>query len=135
MTDESRSAGADAGPGAARAEAARADAPRASAVDLRSGSLLFLAILAGVYTLQWARAVFIPLMLGVMLSIALAPIVDWMERWRLPRLLGAALLVFGALGGIAASVYSFADDAAALIETLPEAAQKVRSSLQTRAGD
>lgn len=113
----------------------RGEGPRPPAVDLRSGSLLFLAILAGVYTLHWARAVFIPVMLGVMLSIALAPIVDWMERWRLPRVLGAALLVFGALGGMAAGVSSLADDAAALIETLPEAAQKVRSTLQARAGD
>lgn len=116
---------------AAPAEPPRAPAP---AVDLRSGSLLLLAILAAVYTLHWARAVFIPLMLGVMLSVALSPVVDWMERWRLPRVLGAALLVFGALTGAVVSMYALADDAAALIETLPEAAQKVRESLEVRQG-
>jgi len=132
MADETSSPG-----GAPRTGRATQPEPQRAAqppVDLRSGSLLVLAILSGVYTLQWARAVFIPLMLGVMLSVALSPIVDWMERWRVPRLLGAALLVFGALGGMVASAYSFADDAAALIETLPEAAQKVRESLQTQQG-
>ncbi len=123
-------------PGSARNDpGAPAEPPRAAApVDLRSGSLLLLAILAGVFMLHWAQAVFIPLMLGVMLSVALSPIVDGMERWHLPRVLGAALLVFGALAGTVASVYSLADDAAALIETLPEAAHKVRDSLQERLG-
>lgn len=107
----------------------------ATPVDLRSGSLLVLAMLGGVFMLHWARAVFIPIMLGVMLSVALTPIVDWLERWRLPRVLGAALLVFGALGGTVVAAVSLADDAAMLIETLPEAAQKVRASVQAQQGD
>ncbi len=118
-----------------RAPAADESMHRPPPVDLRSGSLLVLAILAGVFMLHWARAVFIPLMLGVMLSVALSPLVDWMERWRLPRALGAALLMLGALGGMVVTAYSLADDAAALIETLPEAAHKVRKSLQERQGD
>jgi len=123
-------------PASARLDhAAPAEAPRAfPPVDLRSGSLLLLAILASVFMLHWARAVFIPLMVGVMLSVALSPVVDWLERWRLPRVLGAALLVFGTLTGAVAGMYALADDAAAMIETLPEAAQKVRESLQARQG-
>jgi len=88
-----------------------------------------------VYMLHWARAVFIPLMLGVMISVALTPLVDWLERWRLPRALSAAILLFGALGGTVVTAYSLADDAAALIQTLPEAAQKVREALQAQSGD
>jgi predicted PurR-regulated permease PerM len=39
-----------------------------------------LALLACVYGLHWAGAVFIPLLLGVMLSFALSPVVDRLHR-------------------------------------------------------
>ncbi len=104
-------------------------------IDLRSGSLFVLAVVASVYMLHWAKGLFIPLMVGVTLSVALTPVVDWMERWRLPRVLGAGLLLFGALGASVYAAYALADDAAALIETLPEAAQKVRDQMQAQPGD
>lgn len=104
-------------------------------VDLRSGSLLFLAMLAGIFVLYWARAIFIPIMVGVMLSVALSPIVSAMERWRIPRVIGAGLLLFGALGACGFAAYSLADDAAALVEVLPEAVQKVRGSFEDQQTD
>jgi predicted PurR-regulated permease PerM len=110
-------------------------APPATPVDLRSGSLLFLAMLAGLFVLYWARAIFIPIMVGVMLSVALSPIVKAMERWHIPRAVGAALLLFGALGATAYAAYALADDAAALVEMLPEAVQKVRGSFEDQQTD
>lgn len=104
-------------------------------IDLRSGSLFVLAVVASVYMLHWAKGLFIPLMVGVTLSVALTPVMNWMERWRLPRVLGAGLLLFGALGASVYAAYALADDAAALIETLPEAAQKVRDQMQAQPGD
>ncbi|MEO6032408.1 MAG: AI-2E family transporter [Burkholderiaceae bacterium] len=99
------------------------------AVDVRNVSLIVLAILAGIYTLHWAAAVFIPLLLGLMLSYSLTPLVNQLQRWRLPRALGAALLMLGLCGGAGAIVYSLSDDASSLIESLPEAAQKLRQAL------
>lgn len=105
-------------------------------VDLRSGSLLFLAILAGILALHWARTIFIPMMLGVMISVALSPIVGAMERWlRLPRALGAALLLLGALGAGTFTAYSLSDDAALLVAALPEAIQKVRDRIDAQQED
>ena len=104
-------------------------------VDLRSGSLFVLAAVAGIYMLQWAKGLFIPLMVGLTLSIALTPVVDWLERWRVPRAIGAGLLLFGALGAMVQAAYALADDAAKLIETLPEAAQKARDAMQAQPGD
>jgi len=92
-------------------------------------------MLAGLFVLYWARAIFIPIMVGVMLSIALSPIVKVMERWYIPRAVGAALLLFGALGASAYAAYSLADDAAALVEVLPEAVQKVRGSFEAQQTD
>lgn len=101
------------------------------AVDVRSISLGVLAVLGVVFTLKWASAVFIPLMIGVMFSYALDPLVDRLQRRRVPRALSAAVLLLAILGGATAMVYSLADDANALVESLPKAAQKLRESLRS----
>lgn len=45
-------------------------------VSIRSLSLAIVAVLAGLFVLHWARAVFIPFMLGLVFSYALSPIVS-----------------------------------------------------------
>ena len=95
-------------------------------VDVYSFSLVLLTVLAVIFVLHWASAVFIPLMLGVMISYTLSPPVNLMQKWRIPRAIGAAVLLLGIVGGTGSLVYSLSDDAAKLIETLPEAAQKLR---------
>ncbi len=101
-------------------------------VNVRSATLIVLAVLAVLATLRWAAAFFIPVMVGFMFSYALSPVVDAMERWRIPRALSAAVLILGLLGGIGASAYSFSDDANQLVSSLPEAAQKLRSAVRAR---
>ncbi|MDE1949989.1 MAG: AI-2E family transporter [Burkholderiales bacterium] len=103
-------------------------------VDVRNGSVALIALLASAYTLHWASAVFIPLLLGVLFSYALSPLVDGLQRWRVPRALGAGCLLLSVLGGIGFTGYSLLDDAAALIESLPAAAQKLRDSLRALPG-
>ena len=103
-------------------------------VDVRSMSLAVLAGLAVLYTLQWASVVLIPLMLGVTVSYALSPLVDRLERARLPRAAAAGLLLLSIVGGIGSTVYSLSDDATALIESLPEVAQKIRQSVRGSRG-
>lgn len=98
--------------------------------DARTMALCVLTVLALIYTLHWARAVFIPVLLGLMLSYALTPVVNRLERWRIPRALGAGVLLFAIIGGAGWSLYSLRDDAAVLVEALPEAAQKLRLALR-----
>jgi predicted PurR-regulated permease PerM len=103
-------------------------------VDVRSAALALTALLASVFALQWARAIFIPLAFALMLSYSVSPLVDRLQRWRVPRALGAALLLAAALGGFGSVVYSLSDDAVALIASLPDAAQKLRESLRSERG-
>ncbi|HSV70152.1 MAG TPA: AI-2E family transporter [Methylibium sp.] len=103
-------------------------------IDVRSVSLALLALLAGVYALHWAGAVFIPVLLGVMASYALSPAVARLQRWHVPRVVGAALLLLAIVAGLGSMAYSLADDAAALADSLPDAAQKLRASLQAPRG-
>jgi predicted PurR-regulated permease PerM len=72
-------------------------------------------------------------MLGLMMTYALSPIVDGLYRLRVPRWLSAAVLILGLLFGAGASVYSFADDANQMIDSLPSAAEKFRESMRKRA--
>ena len=99
-------------------------------IDVRSAALGVIALLAVVFMLRWASAVFIPVMLGLMFSYALSPLVDRLQRWRVPRSLGAALLILGLIGGMGGTVYSLGDDASQLIASLPDAAQKLRHALR-----
>lgn len=97
-------------------------------VDVRSFSLALLTLLAVIVMLNWARAIFIPLMLGVMISYALAPFVNHLHKWRVPRAIGAAVLLLAILGGTGSLLYSLSDEATNLIETLPDAVQKFREA-------
>jgi len=103
-------------------------------VDIHSIALAVLAVLAVVYALHWARAVFIPLMLGVMISYALSPPVNVMQKWHIPRAIGAAVLLLAIVGGVGSAIYSLSDDAGDLIETLPDAAHKLRLALLKKPG-
>lgn len=103
-------------------------------LDGRSTALVLLAVLASVYVLRWASDVFIPLLLGIMFSYALSPLVDRMARWHIPRALGAALLLGALFGGVGGTVYALSDDASVLVETLPDAARKVRQLMRPERG-
>ena len=101
-------------------------------VSIRSLSLVVLAAFAGLFVLHWAKAVFIPLMLGLVFSYALSPLVNWMENRHVPRWLGAAVLLLSILAAAGSTSYALADEAVKLVESLPAAAQKFRESIKPR---
>jgi len=103
-------------------------------VDIRNMSLVVLAVLASIFALYWAKAVFIPVMLSVLFSYALSPLVNWMEHRRVPRWLGAALLLLAIFGAIGSTAYSLREETARLVEALPAAAQKLRQAVKPHSG-
>ena len=103
-------------------------------ISIRSLSLAVIAVLAGLFTLHWARAVFIPFMLGLVFSYALTPVVNWMESRGIARALGAGALLLALLGSIGTAAYSLSDEATKLVEALPAAAQKLKQTIKTRQG-
>jgi predicted PurR-regulated permease PerM len=105
-----------------------ADAPPAALpmpVDPRSAALVVLAVIAALAMLHWAREFFIPLVLSVLLSAALTPLVDRLERWRVPRGVTAAVLLTMIVGATGAGAVALRDDAQAMIDSLPAAARKM----------
>lgn len=101
-------------------------------VDIRSMALVVLTVIAILAVLRWAQAFFIPLMLGLIFSYALSPVVDALQRWRIPRALSAGVLIVAILGGVAGAMYSFSDDANELIASLPDAAHKLGDVVRRR---
>jgi predicted PurR-regulated permease PerM len=98
--------------------------------EVRNVALVVLTVLAVLATLKWASAFFIPVMIGFMFSYALSPIVNFLERLRIPRAASAAVLILGILGGAGGSIYAFSDDANQLVASLPDAAKKLRDTMR-----
>lgn len=103
-------------------------------VDVRNLSLALLALFASVALLHWASAVFIPIMLSLLLTTALRPVVDILQRWHVPRWLGSGVLLIALLTGAASAAWSLSDGAVELVNSMPVAAKKVRDSLRQRSG-
>ena len=101
--------------------------------DVRNLSLVVLATIAVLAVLRWGSAFFIPLMLGFVFYYALSPVVETLARARIPRSLGAGVLILGILYGSGAALWSLADDANELIESLPAAAERVGEKVRERA--
>jgi predicted PurR-regulated permease PerM len=87
------------------------------------------AVVAVVAALYLARAFFVPLLLGILASYALRPVVDWLKLCHVPRPVAAALVLAVLVGGLSWVAVSVSDDAAAMVEKLPEAARKLRQTL------
>lgn len=103
-------------------------------VNVRSASLLLIAVLASVFALRWAAAVCIPLMLSLLLTYALAPMIGWLERHNISRWISSAVVLLSLLGSMAWTAYSLSASAAELLDSLPVAAQKLRQAVYSKAG-
>lgn len=102
----------------------------APAAPARNVPLILLTILAVIFFLRWAEPVLVPLVLALIVSYALAPLVDRLERIRIPRWLSAAVLLLALIVGLGASALALRAEASNLLEILPEAAQKLQVALR-----
>ena len=103
-------------------------APRDAGIRFAVGLLAALALVAALYL---ARGFFVPLLIGILASYALHPLVDALAAWRVPRSVGAALVLAIVVGGLSWIGFSMSEDARAVIEKLPEAARKLRQDLSS----
>ncbi len=118
-----------------------ADAPEPVAapapVGMRSLALTIIVTLLVVAGLHLAQSVLVPVAFGVLISYALDPVVTSLERRRVPRALGATVVLTALVAGCGWLGYSLRFQAAALAADLPKAANRLRASvrdLQTSGG-
>src|SRR5690606_17516382 len=69
-------------------------------VDIRSVALSIIAGVGLVLFLQYAQAVLIPIVLATLIFYALDPVIGALQRWRIPRVIGAALVLLLLVSGI-----------------------------------
>lgn len=116
------------------AEPAPVTPPRAyppSSVVLRRAStaLVVLATLAALYTLHLARAFIVPVVVAIVIAYLLDPMVAWLQRQRVPRAIGATVVLVGALALLLCGVYLLQGQIESIVDRLPAIASKLSRSL------
>ncbi len=97
---------------------------------IRSLALTGLLVLATFYTLYFGRAFFLPIILALLLNSLLSPVVRGLKRLRIPNALGAALVVFGLLGGIGWGVYELSGPAYEWAQKAPQTMRRLERKLR-----
>ena len=108
--------------------------PAPTVADLVEGhgvALTFLAGAALVFLLQWSQPVLIPVVIGVLLAYALEPAVSLLARARIPRSIGAGVVLVVFVGLLALGVYSLSGQALEIVRQVPEAAQRLQDRVRT----
>ncbi len=90
---------------------------------------LVLAVLATIAAMHWARDFLIPVITAFFLAYTLQPIVNRLATLRVPRALGAALVLGFLIGSMAFAIASLRDDAVTSLENLPAATHKLSDAL------
>ena len=101
-------------------------------VDVRNLALSVIAVLAAIAALRWAEPVLIPIVLAILLSYILNPAVRSLAKRRIPRALGAFLVIAAVCGGLGYGAYALSDEAVEIVDDLPRAAQKLRTRVDAK---
>jgi predicted PurR-regulated permease PerM len=96
---------------------------------VRSLALTGLFVLATFYTLYFARAFFLPIVLALLLSFLLSPVVRALNKLHLPNGLGAALVVFGLLASLGLGIYELAGPAYEWAQQAPRQLRRLERKL------
>ena len=99
-------------------------------MEVRSVAITGLFVLAVLYTLYFARAFLLPIVIAVLLDFLLSPIIRTLKRARIPEPVGAALLILTLLGVVGGTAYSLADPARQWMTKAPQSIAKVQSRLR-----
>jgi predicted PurR-regulated permease PerM len=99
-------------------------------VEIRSLSITGLFVLAAFYTLYFARAFFLPIILAVLLDFLLSPLIRTLKRARIPEPLGAALVIIALLGTAGTAVYGLVGPAKEWAAKLPSSMREAEDRLR-----
>jgi predicted PurR-regulated permease PerM len=101
-------------------------------VEVSSTAVTVLAAVAGILMLQYAQPVLIPVAVAILISYILGPAVDSMNRRGIPRVVGSTVAIALLCGGIGFAAYTLSDEAMAIVDKVPQAAQRLALRLEQR---
>ena len=93
-----------------------------------------IAVVAVLFFLRAATGLMIPIAVAVLLSYALAPVVNWLEHRHIPKFAGAALVILLVIGLCASGAYAVRGDVTNLTAQVPRAVERVREALRSQFG-
>ena len=99
-------------------------------VEVRSIAITGLFVLAVLYTLFFARAFLLPIVLAILLDFLLSPVIRTLKRLRIPEAVGAALVILGLLGILGGAAYTLADPAREWVQKAPQSIATVQGRLR-----
>lgn len=91
------------------------------AFNARNASLIILATLAGIFFIDWAQAVLLPLIVAVFISYALDPLLSPFDKLKIPRPLSAAVIVSLLLALVVSASIPLQREAVAMLDKIPVA--------------
>jgi predicted PurR-regulated permease PerM len=101
-------------------------------LNVTTVSLVVIAMGVIVFLLQYMQALFAPLAFGLLLFYALDPAVDAMERFRIPRWIGAAFALGLTMATIFGGAYTLQDEALTVVNDLPDGARRIAALVERR---
>ena len=115
------------------AEKASSREPR-SPIDVHNVGISILAGSTLIVLLRYMQEVIIPFVLSGLIFYALDPFVDWLQHRRVPRAIGAALVLVSVLGAGGLTLYQLSDEALAVVEQMPAATREFRNTFRRTPG-
>ncbi len=106
-------------------------APPAWTGSLRRASiaLIVLATLASLYALHVAREFVVPVVLAIVIAYLLDPLVALLQRQRIPRVVGATVVLLGLLALVLWCAYLLQGQVSSIVDRLPDIASKLSRSV------
>ncbi|QGZ42023.1 putative PurR-regulated permease PerM [Pseudoduganella flava] len=103
-------------------------------VHARGLALGIIATVAFLYALQWGRNFLVPLLLGIFIAYTLNPLVNWLERIRVKRVIGATIVTAAIFGGAVVVVDKVHGEFQNIVEELPTITHKLSRLLASTTG-
>lgn len=100
-------------------------------LDVRSLTFTGLFVLGVFYSLYFARGFFFPIILAALLSLLLTPLMKGLVAARIPRGLGAGLVVFGVVALIASAAYTLWGPATRWMAETPARIARIEAEMQS----
>ncbi|HEX5760359.1 MAG TPA: AI-2E family transporter [Thermoanaerobaculia bacterium] len=98
--------------------------------QVRSMALVGLLVLASLYTLYFARAFVLPVILALLLSFVLQPLVRGLKKLRIPEGLGALVVLLALVGLLAFAAYELAGPALEWLDRAPGSMRRLEAKLR-----
>lgn len=95
-------------------------------INIRDAALVVIATVATVYFIDWAEAILLPLVVAVLVSYTLDPLVSALERLRIPRAIGAAIILLSLIAMVSIASIPLQREAMSMLDKVPLATQKVK---------